>query len=274
MFADTKFKPVTFFTGQSINDIDFLLRTLSFTCGKIRNIGWLFFSAAEKQKPKEGKSTRGNYGKGQQGNSRREQNSQRQRQTNSTQNSTRSSSNRNGNRTNDENSKTQARADGLKAQNGPTDRRSHTQDNGSPKDNGTQAEKDKPADGETSLEKAATAHDSSDHVNNHNQGNRRTKRRYIRKTPLNDGNPIFKTTTSVEDTENNSSSVKENGIDSTESRDLPNGQFESQNSLENGTNGFVPLPQRSQRPRKVYYKKDPGSKIQFPPQRENGSVPA
>ena len=111
----------------------------------------------------------------------------------------------------------------------------------------------------------------SNHVTN-NQGNRRPgKRRYVRKTPKGDGSPIFRTGTV--DTSNNPSSTKENG-DQNEAKgsDLPNGQFERQ--MTNKTNGFVPLPQRNRRPRKVYLKKDPGSKIEFPPSRENGSVPA
>ena len=74
-------------------------------------------------------------------------------------------------------------------------------------------------------------------------------------------------------TSNNTSTSKEDGGQSkAKNSDLPNGQLES--PITNGTNGFVPLSQRNRRPRKFYMKKDPGSKIEFPPPRENGSVPA
>ena len=227
----------------------------------------LCFSASEKPKPRDfgPKSNRNNNGREQQGNSRRQP--QRQRQTSSSQNSTKSFGNRNEKKlTNDKNSKTPVKADGAKAQDGsPADGVSQAQ-GGSPADKGTQAQDGSLAD------KGKQAQQDKPVESNHvtpNQGNRTTKRRYVRKTPPGEGGSTFRTGTV--DTSNNPSSAKENG-DEAKSSDLPNGQLESQ--MTNGTNGFVPLPQRNRRPRKVYYKKDPGSKIEFPPARENGSVSA
>ena len=101
-----------------------------------------------------------------------------------------------------------------------------------------------------------------------NQGNPRGRRRYFRKTTPGDGSPIFRTCT--KDTANTSSAKVNGNNNEPKSNDLPKAQLE--NKMANGTNDFVPLPQRSHRPQKMFLKKDPNSKIEFPPNRENGSV--
>ena len=226
-------------------------------------------NATEKPKPKDfgSKSNRSNNSKEQQ--SRREQTSQRQRQTGSSQNSTKSFRNRNENKsTNSENSKTPVQSNGAKTLGGsPADSESQAQDR-SPAKNGTQGKDGSSGDDRTQAQ--ANKPVGSSHVTE-NHVDRKTKRRYYRKTPVGDGSPVFRPGTVK--TSNNSSSIKENGDQSkVKNPDLPNGQIES--PITNGRNGFVTLPQRNRRPGKYYLKKEPGSKIEFPPARENGSVPA
>ena len=231
-----------------------------------------FCSAArDKPKPKDfgPKSSRNNHSKGQQGNSlHREQHPQRQRQSSASQNSKKSTGNRYENKsTNSEISKKEGQANGgTKAQEDksadsvpqthsttPAVNVTHAQE-GNTADNGMQPQQDKSGEG--------------DHVSPVNHRNQ-SKRQYVRKTPP-DGSPIFRTR-KVDNA--NATSAKVNG-NNNESKgpDLRKEQLE--NKMANGTNDFVPLPQRSRRPRKTYHRKDPNGKIEFPPNRENGSVPA
>ncbi|XP_028393388.1 spermatogenesis-associated serine-rich protein 2-like [Dendronephthya gigantea] len=243
----------------------------------------------EKPRTKEfgPKPFRSNSGRGQQGNSQREQNTQRQRQVNSAQHTTRSfSNNRHENKTPPagENSKEETRTQ--------TDR-ANSHGDGSPADNATRTPDIEPADGGTlaregsleennaqiregnnaQAEEHKPAENEASHTTTHdlnsrvftNQGHKKPKRRYIRKTPINNDGPFFRNGTS--ETSNGSGTTKGNGDHNEKGKgtDLPNGEFKGET-----TNGFVPLPQRNNRPRKFYCKKEPGSKIEFPPKRENG----
>ena len=220
-------------------------------------------TGGEKAKPKDmgPKPNKNSNNKGQQSNSHREQTTQRQRQNSSSQNSTKFHGNRNENKSsNNENSKNADHVNGAK-EGSPVKGASKVEDGG-PVDDKTQ--------NGTSSDNGSKAQENKSVQNNHgtyNQGNNRTKRRYYRKTPLDNGGPVFRTGTV--DTKNGGSVAKETS--ESKSAELANTQLE--NNVANGTDGFVPLPQRRQRQRKVYYKKDPGSKIEFPPPRENGSVP-
>lgn len=113
----------------------------------------------------------------------------------------------------------------------------------------------------------------SDHVE-HQPGNKRVKRRYIRKTALekiNGGSNDFKGRNGPDknakaDAEKSS---KETGNKQESSNEDGKGIQQGENAV---VNGVTPLPQRPPRGRKVYYKKDPESEVKFPPAKENGSL--
>ena len=116
---------------------------------------------------------------------------------------------------------------------------------------------------------------ASNHVDHH-PGNKRMKRRYIRKTPLektNGGSNNFRSRNSP-DKNTKADALKETGNKQESSNEdgKAKGIQQGENAVVNGVNKVTPLPQRPTRVRKVYYKKDPESEVKFPPARENGSL--
>ncbi|XP_046860436.1 SPATS2-like protein isoform X2 [Xenia sp. Carnegie-2017] len=105
--------------------------------------------------------------------------------------------------------------------------------------------------------------ETSSHLGNGNHQPKRTKRKYVRKTLTNDGAAVFCAGT-VDPSSNNVSFA------------LINVQKNDDSTASNQANSevFVPLPQRSGRPRGCWMKKESANKIQFPPSRENKSIPA
>ena len=245
------------------------------------------FVLTANQKPKTKdfgpRPSRNNGGKAQQGNSHREQTAQRQRQINSTQHTAKSFSN------NRHEGKTIPAGKSSKEETRPQVDRANSGIDGSPVDNATRATDVEPADGGTPPRKRSqeeknstqaqehkpaknvASHTSARDLNGHvvnNEGQKKSKRRYIRRTPIKNDGPFFRNGTL--ETSDGSASTKGNGDHNENGKgaDVPNGQHKGETA--NETIDFVPLPQRNRRPRKFYYKNEPGSKIEFPPKRENG----
>lgn len=107
-------------------------------------------------------------------------------------------------------------------------------------------------------------------------GNRRTKRRYVRKTPPEkvNGDQKYFTPANAEDKKSQDENPAREAADkkeSTEKNHLKVPQ-DDQDSVGNGINGVAPLPQRNPGKRKKYYRKNPGTQVKFPPTRENDSL--